>query len=141
MCVLPTYVLPSAHKEKHPLHGIMIYEASKLVISNSSRQLYIQDDEKLARYWDIFLIIHKCTLLQQVYTYMLIHLLGLHNTSILLLAHCLGFFGFTPIILGGSNSRMDDQVYKHSTTRQQAITDHCLRRLPGCIPEYTLFKS
>jgi hypothetical protein len=34
MCVLPTYVLPLANIEKHPLHGIMIDEASKLVISN-----------------------------------------------------------------------------------------------------------
>jgi hypothetical protein len=59
MCVLPTYVLPSAHKEKNPLHGITIDEASKLVISkvvinNSSRQLYIQDDDKLASCWEIF---------------------------------------------------------------------------------------
>jgi hypothetical protein len=54
MCVLPTYVLPSAHREKYPLHGIMIDEASKLVINNSSQQLYIQDNEKLASYWEIF---------------------------------------------------------------------------------------
>jgi hypothetical protein len=47
---------------------------------------------------------------------MLIYLLGLHNTSILLLAHCLGFFGFTPTMPGGSDSRMDDQSFKHSTT-------------------------
>jgi hypothetical protein len=76
----------------------------------------MQEDGKLASYWEIFLIVHKYTLLQQVYTYMLIYLLGLHNTSILLLAHCLGFFGFTPTMPGGSDLRMDDQAFKHSTT-------------------------
>jgi hypothetical protein len=46
-------------------------------------------------------------LLQQEYTYMLIYLLS---------PPLLGLLGFTPTMLGGSNSRMEDQAFKNSTT-------------------------